>query len=150
MATDYEKPIRERRTFLAQSFGGAGATKTFTCRGPSGKRGVVRDIEVETTTAMAGTTAVPEIDVGTASGDASYARFRLGTAVGTGYAAGVRRARSLVVGNLSPPTLLDFAGHVQLETAYLPADTDFAITLKEGSGGTPAGVGNVYVDIEWF
>ena len=51
----------------------------------------------------------------------------------------IQRASSLVVGNPTPPSLNDFAGHVQLEKTFLPADTDVVITLKEGVGGTPAG-----------
>lgn len=148
MDLSYADPIRERRSYMAQAFGAT--TTTFTIRGPKGKKGIVRDIEVETTVAMVGTTAVPEVDVGTASGDVSYARFRLGTAAGVGYGTGVKRATSLVIGNGQAQTLEDFTGHVKLETAPLPADTDVVITLKQGSGGAPAGTANVHVDIDWF
>ncbi|HWW46318.1 MAG TPA: hypothetical protein VNZ94_00565 [Xanthobacteraceae bacterium] len=146
--SSYEQSLRERRSFMAQEFGGD--TQTFTIRGPKGKRGIVRDIEVETTEAMVGTTTVPEINVGKAANDDSFARFRLGTAVGAGYGAGVKRALSLVSGNGAVPTLEDFPGHIMLETDFLPADTDAVITLKEGVGGVPAGTANVHVDIEWF
>lgn len=146
--TDYANPIRERRSYMAQAFGNS--TTAFTIRGPKGKRGVVRDIEVETTVAMVGTTTVPEVNVGNASGDASYARFRLGTAAGSGYGTGVKRASSLVAGNGKPPVNEDFTGHVKMETDFLPADNDSVITLKAGTGGSPAGTANVHVDIEWF
>jgi hypothetical protein len=48
------------------------------------------------------------------------------------------------------PTLTDFTGHVLLETDYIPADTIFFITLIEGVGGSPAGAGNVWVEVDWF
>src|SRR5437588_9648801 len=73
-----------------QNFGNS--TLTFNYVGPFGKEGHVEDIIVDVTTAMVGTGTVPEIDVGTASGDPSYARYRLGTAPGTGYGTGVKRA----------------------------------------------------------
>jgi hypothetical protein len=146
---DYANPIRERIQLDGKDFGNS--TLTFTHRGPKGKRGIVRDIEALVTTAMVGTSTVPEVDVGTGSGDTSYARFRLGTAAGTGYGTGVKRARPLcTTGNGLKPTLSDFTGHVALETDFLPADTDYVITLKAGTGGSPAGVADVAVVIEWF
>ena len=74
------------------------------------------------------------------------------TAAGTGYTAAATplRARSLVGGNGGQQTLSDFAGHVDLETAFVPADTPFVITNKQGSGGTPAGTGWSTVVIDWF
>lgn len=150
MTVSYDNPIRERRSYMAQAFGAEAGTKTFTILGPKGRRGLVRDIEVEITTAMVGTTSVPEIDVGTESGDTSYARFRLGSAAGAGYGTGVKRARSLTKGDGEVPKLTDFAGHVELETALLPPDTPVVITLKEGVDGVEAGTASVHVDIDWF
>lgn len=150
MTVSYDNPIRERRSFMGQAFGAEAGTKTFTILGPKGRRGLVRDIEVEATVAMVGTDDVPEIDVGTEASDASYARFRLGTAAGTGYGTGVYRARSLVKGDGEVPKLADFDGHVELETALLPPDTPVVITLKEGAGGIEAGTANVHIDIDWF
>src|SRR5436305_1121467 len=135
----YDIPQKETVYVPSSAFGAT--TATATRRGPKGRRGIVRDIGVWPTADFVGTTTVPEVNVGTASGDFTYARFRLGTAAGTGYtvAQGMRRARALVAGNPTPPVLSDFAGHVALETADIPADTDFVITTKQGSGGTPAG-----------
>lgn len=165
----YDQPHRERYTLPGFSFGGATASRKL--KGPPGKKGFVRDILATVTTAMVGTTTVPELLVGSAASDNSFARFRLGTAAGTGYGTGDFRARSLTetaqgrTGSKARQ-LEDFAGHVALEgndgtgtvaTASdangflaIPADSDFYITGLAGTGGTPAGVADVYVDIEWF
>jgi hypothetical protein len=165
----YDQPHRERYTIPAFAFGAATASRVL--RGPPGKKGIVRDILTTVTTAMVGTTTVPEIRVGNAASDNSFARFRLGTAVGAGYGTGEFRARTLTE-NAQGRTgskarqLEDFAGHVALEGndgtgtvavaadangfAFLPADTDFFITGVAGVGGAPAGTADVYVDIDWF
>lgn len=155
----YDRPIRERywSPGIIQ-FGADNETVSYTWIGPQGKKGLVRDIGIHITEAMVGTTTVPEILVeATASAlgaiVGTYARFRLGTTATAGYTTSpaVRRARSLcTTGNGSVPTLTDFAGHVLLETASLPADTAFLITLLAGSGGSETGAGQVFVDIDWF
>jgi len=146
----YENPISERFTLPSAAYGATTASQKI--RGPKGKIGYVRDITVIPTADMVGTTTVPEVAVGATQGAAEYARFRLGTAVGTGYTAaqGVRRARPLATTTTTPPTLTDFAAHVQLETARIPADTDVFVSGVQGVGGTPAGTFVAYVDVEWF
>jgi hypothetical protein len=134
-------------------FGAAGETIAYQFKGPPGKKGLVRDIEIQITETMVGTTTVPEIVVGATSSATEYARFRLGTSAISGYATStaVRRARTLAAPNSTGKyTLTDFTGHVLLETDYIPADTIFFITLIEGVGGTPAGAGNVWVEVDWF
>jgi hypothetical protein len=156
MSGNYDsRPETEVLTFPAQIFGAA--SKSFNYVGPAGRRGVVLDIVADITADMAGATTVPEIDVGTTAGDASYAQFRLGTAAGAGYTAaqGVRRASQIVRTLGQPqstgvPTASDFAGHVALETAFIPKDTPFVVTLKAGTGGAPSGTAHVYVHIKWF
>jgi hypothetical protein len=146
----YDQPQREVYSIPSGAFGaGAIATKFI---GPKGKVGLVRDISVEISADMVGTTTVPEIGVGLASSGVDYARFRLGTTAILGYTAAStpRRASGLVVGNPTPPTLTDFAGHVLLETARLPADTAFFITGIAGVGGSPAGTARYEVTIDWF
>jgi hypothetical protein len=155
----YDKPIRETYHFLDATFGAT--TVTHNIIGPKGMVGFVRDIIVDVKTDLVGTTTVPEIDVGTASGDTTYGRFRLGTAAGTAYlaAGGVRRASqtSGLTGN-PPRNLQDFAHHVELDgyplsgaqpQGRIPVDTAIVITCKAGTGGTPAGGGDVFVVIEW-
>lgn len=149
----YDKPQTEVYAIPSGAFGVT--TAAFKFVGPPGKTGIVRDIAVENTAAMVGTTTVPEIDVGNASGDFSYARFRLGTTAILGYVINTtNRARSLIAGPANtggiPPVLNDFAGHVALETARIPADTAFFITGTAGVGGAPAGTARYEVTIDWF
>lgn len=147
--TAYNDPIRVHYKSAVGAFGATTATESYI--GPKGKRGLVRDIEVFLTADAVGTTTVPEVDVGTASGDTTYARFRLGTSATAGITAASTpvRARGLAIGN-PPPVLADYAGHVSLETAFIPADTAFVITNKAGTGGVPAGTGYTIVTVEWF
>lgn len=146
----YDQPQREVYAIPSGAFGAT--TAAFQFIGPPGKVGVVRDIAIEPTADFVGTTTVPEIAVGAASSGTDYARFRLGTTAILGYtsAAGPRRARSLVTGNPTPPVLSDFAGHVALETARMPADTKFFITGIAGVGGSPAGTARYEVIIDWY
>lgn len=151
----YNDPQREVYVIPSSAFGAATDSVKFI--GPPGKVGLVRDITVEITADMVGTTSVPEINVGTAAADFTYARFRLGstailgnTAAGTPY-----RARSLCQSAQgrtggTPPALNDYAGHVALETVRLPADTMFVISGVLGVGGTPAGTARREVTIDWF
>jgi hypothetical protein len=151
----YDKPQREVYVFTDATFGAT--TVVHNIIGPKGCFGIVRDIEVDVTTALVGTTTVPEIDVGNASGDATYGRYRLGTTAIAGYGTGVHRAsqEAAVIGN-PPRAASDFAGHVVLDggaglaTGRIPADTAAVITSKAGVGGTPAGGGTVRVTVDWI
>lgn len=152
--------FREQYTFNDATFGAT--TVIHNMIGPKGCTGFVRDIIVDVTTTLVGTTTVPEIDVGTASGDTTYGRYRLGTAAGTGYATGIRRAgqEATITGN-PPRNAQDFPNRVNLDgypysattgvgwVGRLPADTAFVITCKAGTGGAPAGGGTVTVVIDW-
>lgn len=149
----YDNPQREVYQIPSSAFGAANEAVAF--KGPPGKTGIVRDMTAEITADMVGTATVPEIRVGNAAQDFSYARWRLGTtailgntAAGTPY-----RAKSLIAGPGNtggvPPVLNDFAGHVALETARLPADTAFFISGTAGVG-TPAGTARREVIIDWF
>lgn len=149
----YDKVQLEQYTAVSSAFGAT--TETQTHIGPKGKKGLVIDIEVDLTADNVGTTTVPEITVGLTSGSTEYARYRLGTAAGTGYLATntpFRATQEALSGepNNRPPHLSDYAGHVALETTYLPADTKFIITRLAGVGGTPAGTGRSTVWIAWF
>jgi hypothetical protein len=166
----YDTPEKIRYSLTggaAIQFGAAGETASFEFIGPKGKKGLVRDIEIEVTESMVGTTSVPEINVGDAASvagtpEVEYARWRLGTAAGTGYATSVSpnplRASSLVQGNPNEPGAailpgrqsVRFSEHVVLEKAFIPADTPFFISLREGVDGAEAGAGRIAVEIDWF
>lgn len=151
----YDVPQREVYYFPSSAYGATTASKTM--KGPKGKKGLVRDIVVMLTADAVGTTTVPEMTVGSAAGLVEYARLRLGTTATAGVAAANTpfRARALAeaaagfTGGI-PPALSDFAGHVQLETAQIPADTVFVMSGKAGVGGTPAGTWEAYVTIDWY
>jgi hypothetical protein len=146
----YHNPEREIVYFPSSAFGGATESKKLV--GPKGKKGIVRDVLQTVTADLVGTTTVPEVTVGATAGATEYGRFRLGTAAGAGYLAANSpfRARNLVTGNPTPPVFNDFAGHVALETAEIPADTGYFITRKAGTGGAPAGTGESWVVIDWY
>ena len=167
----YDKPIRIRYELdggAAIQFGADGEAKSYEFIGPKGKKGLVRDIEIEITEDMVGTTTVPEIGVGDAASDLGsldneYARFRLGSTAILGYtttftATNPLRASSLVQGNPNTPGAATLPGrqstryseHVVLEKAYIPADTPFFISLVPGSGGSETGAGRPRVYIDWF
>lgn len=116
------------------TFGATGVTHQI--MGPRGKVGFVRDILVEVTTALVGTTTVPEINVGISSGDFTFGRYRLGTTAIAGYATGFRRASDEALTGNPPRTLADFAGHVVLDGGPLTSQG-----IAGGSYGTvmPAG-----------
>ena len=168
--TTYDRPQTERYSLLALAFGGTTASRTF--QGPPGKKGLVRDIIIDVTTAMVGTTSVPELRVGSAASDNTNARWLLGTTAILGYGTGEFRARSLCAtaqGRTGgrPEQLADFAHHIFLEGndgsgsvagvagtgtqyAFLAADTAFFITGVAGVGGGIAGTADIFVDIDWF
>lgn len=167
----YENVGAERIRYVvgndtAIQFGADGEAKSYAFKGPKGKKGLVRDIEVRITEDMVGTTTVPEVNVGDAASDLGsldheYARFRLGSTAILGYDATtypVVRASQFVdrypkePGASSNPgrQSFDYSEHVVLEKALLPADTVFYISLVPGSGGTETGAGMVAVEIDWF
>lgn len=164
----YDNPIRLTYDLgsAAIQFGADGEAKSYEFIGPKGMRGLVRDIEIEITEDMVGTTTVPEIGVGDAASDLGsldneYARFRLGSTAVAGYATSLDpnpiRASSLVnskneVGAAVNPgkQSLRYSEHVALEKAFIPADTPFFVSLVPGSGGTETGAGRVRVYVDWF
>lgn len=151
----YDTPIKLTYNMPSAALGAGAVNTKF--QGPPGKTGFVRDIRVEVTADMVGTTTVPEVAVGASAGSNEYARFRLGTTLILGYTAANTpfNAATLVQtapGNTGgvPRTLTDFAAHIQLETLRLPKDTPFFISGVAGVGGAPAGTARYEIDIDWF
>jgi hypothetical protein len=147
----YNDPITEEYFIPSAAFGATLDTTRIV--GPKGRKGYVRDIMVDVTASMVGTTSVPEIAVGASSGTAEYARFRLGTTAVAGYAATAVFRASVVGGNTlvdGTPVFEDYTGHVKMATAPIPADTQVFISRVAGVGGTPAGTGTTRVIIDWF
>lgn len=157
----YDNPSK-RETYVLPSAAFGATTDSLAIKGPLGKKGTVKDIRAYITANMVGTTTVPEIDVGSAVSavgaglKTEYGRFRLGTSATAGYAAANTPFRARALANAGQantggavPTLSDYAGHIALETAQIPADTIVFITRLLGVGGTPAGTGSIEVDVDW-
>lgn len=116
------------------TFGATGVTHQI--MGPKGKVGYVRDLMVDVTTALVGTTTVPEIQVGISSGDFTFGRYRLGSTASLGYGTGFFRASDELITGNPPRVATDFAGHVVLDAGPLTSQG-----IAGGSYGTvvPAG-----------
>lgn len=132
----YDQADIEEFSYLDSTFGGTAVTHQII--GPKGKVGFVRDISVDVTTSLVGTTTVPEIDIGISSGDFTYGRYRLGTAVSTGYAVGMHRASTEAWTGNPPRTLGDFSGHVVLDGGPLTS-----AGIAGGSYGTQVPSGRI-------
>lgn len=128
--------VKEYSWGADSTFGATGVTHYIV--GPKGKVGFVRDIQVDVTTSLVGTTTVPEIDVGISSGDFTYGRYRLGTAVGTGYPVGPHPASQEAITGNPPRALSDFAGHVVLDGGPLTSTG-----IAGGSYGTQVPSGRI-------
>lgn len=119
-----------------QTFGGTGVTHQI--MGPRGKVGFVRDLAVDVTTSLVGTTTVPELQVGVSSGDYTFGRYRLGTTAIAGYATGYHRASMEPITGNPPRTLADFTGHVVLDGGPLTSQG-----IAGGSYGTQVPAGRI-------
>jgi hypothetical protein len=71
MFNHYSNPVRQYYKSAVGAFGATTATRAYI--GPPGKRGMGRTSKVFLTADAVGTAAVPEIDVGSASGLVEYA-----------------------------------------------------------------------------
>lgn len=133
----YDQSDVEVYTYTDATFGATTVAHPF--MGPRGKVGLVRDISVDVSTALVGTTSVPEIAVGIASGDATFGRYRLGSAVGTAYTGTTaHRASQENITGLPPRTLADFTGHVILDGGPLQTTADATTSLSTPLGRIPA------------
>lgn len=154
----YDQAQNQDYIFTDATFGATGVAHNVI--GPKGCVGIVRDIEVDVSTSLVGTTTVPEIAIGISSGDSTYGRYRLGTNISTGYATGIHRASQESITGNPPRNLQDFAHHAELDgypldanfralLGRIPKDTALVITCLAGTGGSPAGGGQVRVRIDW-
>jgi hypothetical protein len=110
-------------------FGAASEALVF--RGPSGKQGSVKEIEVNAYETFTATTTEALIELGSSAGTAEYVNMGLGT-----------------LADGDEQRLTDTAADLVLEA--LPADTDIHLTFNAPTGGTPAGKAYVQIMIEWY
>ena len=133
----YDSPMRITYSRNAINFG---TSTSRILRGPKGKRGRVVDINVSGTTLFTAVTTEGRVDVGVAGSAATLianATMPLST-----LAAGAALNASNVSGAL--------VGQPGSAIPYLAADTDFTIGFIAPTGGSPAGVADVDVTIDWF
>jgi hypothetical protein len=108
-------------------------------RGPKGKAGLLYDYGVTgISTALAGSTTAPKVQVGITATPAAY-----GTAFDLTTLA-VNKGRSV----RSTYTPDQAAFDALMINRVIPADTDVEIGLLAGVG-TPGGVGNVFCEVIW-
>jgi hypothetical protein len=129
----YSNPVFLPLAFGSHDFGAGG--EAFTFRGPAGKQGTLKDIEINATEVFSKTTLEGKIDLGSSATGTQYATFGLwSTADGA-------TARLTDAVGTSTRTLTESA---------LPADTDIHVTYSAPTGGTPTGIAYVEVMVEWY
>lgn len=134
----YENPNRHVYLFPVHDFGaGSGAVNLI---GPKGKKGVLIDYGVQNTSeAFTDDTTGALIAVGTAANpDAFGEEFDM-----------VECAAS--TGKTVRSTYTDDEIYVDevIVDRFIPADTIVRLTLTAPTGGTPAGIGQPFVVIDW-
>ena len=117
----YELVDNKEYTYIDATFGATAVVHYIV--GPRGKVGFARDITVDVTTSLVGTTTVPEIDIGISSGDSTFGRYRLGSTAILGYGVGPHRASTEQWTGNPPRTLADFTGHVILDGGPLDSNS---------------------------
>jgi hypothetical protein len=130
----FDNPIaRETKCVNAVSLSAA-STRVF--RGPKGRRGRLVDILGSVTTTVVGTTSGPRLQLGVSGALTQFADVVLanGTAAGTALVGSV-------LGGLK--------SGVNGASLEIPADTDITFGVI-AAVGTPAGVADVELLIEWY
>jgi hypothetical protein len=141
----YDLPIRRRYIYNSVDWHLGVVTKFF--QGPKGKRGRIAEIGVSPTTSFVGTTTPANVQVGVSGALARYGQLNVGAA-GAGTAVGAVAIASDYAGGL---TALNPASVPNVDPTQLMAkDTPITITMNPSTGGGVAGVGDVWVDVDWF
>ena len=110
-------------------FGAGGEAMTF--RGPKGKQGTIKEINVDSYETFTSVTTEAFIRLGSATSGYEYVNMGLGT-----------------LADAANVSMTAVAADLVLEA--LPADTDVHITLVAPTGGTPAGKAHYHIMIEWY
>src|SRR4051812_2717195 len=142
----YNEPVRGTTySFPAVAFGSGNSTRFL--KGPAGKLGKVTEILVSPTTSFTGTTAAGRAQLGDGVTATKYADLALGAA-GAGPAAGAP-VRATDVTKIGSGAALKGQDPTALPFAFIPADQIVTATFLAPTG-TPAGVADVFVTVEWF
>lgn len=127
----YDAPLRVSYSWSAINFG---SSTSRILRGPAGKRGRVVDATANVTTLFTNVTTGARLQVGpsgtlTAALDMPFTNNAAGSALDA----------------------TNVSGAIKTGTAsFLAADTDQTVGFIAPTGGTPAGVADIHVTIEWF
>lgn len=139
----YNTPERISYSFNAVSFA---ANSARYLRGPAGKIGVVKEVQSAATTSFVGTTSAGRVQVGDGVTATKYVDLALGAA-GAGPAAGTV-TRATDVTKVGSGAALKGQDPNALPFAYVPdavATVNFIAPV-----GTPAGVADVTIVVDWF
>jgi hypothetical protein len=142
----YNTPERIAYSFNAVNIGGGNSTRYI--KGPAGKVGRVVEILAAVTTSFVGTTAAGRIQLGDGVTATKYADLALGAA-GAGSAAGTV-IRATDVSKVGAGAAIKGQDPNVLPFTYLPADTVVTITNLAPTGGSPAGIADETIVVEWF
>lgn len=127
----YDNPLRVSYSFAAIDFG---TTKTRYIRGPAGKRGRVVDATLSVTTLFTAVTTPAHVEVGPSGTLTAALDWTLTTNAANSTTNASQQSGAFKTGVAS----------------YLAADTDVLITFLAPTGGSPAGVADAHIVIEWF
>ena len=116
-------------------------------QGPKGLRGRIVEVGVAPTTSVVGTTTPANVQVGYVGQLTQYATLPVGAA-GAGTAVGAVAIASNYAGGLTAqnPASVPNTSPAQL----MAKDTPVVVTMNPATGGGVAGVGDVWVVIDWF
>lgn len=125
----YSNPLTITYSYGNYDFGTA--TEVTSLKGPSGKRGELREIIVCATETFTATTTDADVQVGTAADPNAYAELTLGTLADTDSLTATATSGAII-------------------EASIPADTQVEVTFTAPTGGTPAGMADVHIVIDWY
>lgn len=125
----YDKPLVLTYSYAAIDFGAG--TKTRAVAGPSGMRGRLVEVTASVTETFTDDTTQAFVRLGVSGDLDAYGEVPMGTAANG----------TALVGSADANSVLGTA---------IPADTDLLITFVAPTGGTPAGIADVHVAVEWY
>ncbi|KQZ49714.1 hypothetical protein ASD54_12305 [Rhizobium sp. Root149] len=127
----YANPIiRSTYTWNAVDFGAGNVATSF--KGPNGMEGRIRELTVISTETFTNTTTQAFVRLGTTSDADAYAQAALGTLANTDTFVASKQDSDWII------------------SGTLPVDTQIEVNFVAPTGGTPAGIGTVILDVEWF
>lgn len=127
----YDNPQTCMYNFPNMDFGAAAGATTHSISGPTGKKGVLKEIGVVTTEATVFATTLGHVQVGTSGDLDAYGKLNIAT------------------GTADNTTFNSADDTDAIISAQIPADTAVHVTLTEGTGAGLAGQGYPYVIIDW-